>query len=70
MCGNRSFAFNSDQNNCILVACDNMYTMESKDEFVFVDFFFHPIPLSFTINIICNLSKATKGILVVIVTCD
>jgi hypothetical protein len=27
-----------------IVACDNMYTMESKDELVFVDFFVHPIP--------------------------
>jgi hypothetical protein len=31
--------FNCDQNSCIIVACDNMYTMKSKDEFVFVDFF-------------------------------
>jgi hypothetical protein len=36
---------NSDQNSCILVTCDNTYTMESKDELVFVDFFVHPIPL-------------------------
>jgi hypothetical protein len=43
-CGNTSFAFNCDQNNCILIPCDNMYIMESKDEFVFVEFFFHPIP--------------------------
>ncbi len=41
--------FNCDQNNCIVVACDNMYTMESKDELVFVDFVFHPIPL-----VVCN----------------
>ncbi len=32
------------KNSHILVACDNMYTMESKDELIFVDFF-HPIPL-------------------------
>ncbi len=32
-------------NNRIIVAFDNTYTMESKDEFVFIDFFFHPIPL-------------------------
>jgi hypothetical protein len=43
--GNTSFAFNSDQNNHILIRCDNMYTMESKDELLFVDFFFHLIPL-------------------------
>jgi hypothetical protein len=48
-CGNTSFAFNCDQNSCILVACDNVYTMESMDEFVFVDFSFHPIPF-----VICN----------------
>jgi hypothetical protein len=70
MCGSTSFAFNNDQNNSILVACDNMYTMESKDELVIVDFFFHPIPLSFVTNIVCNLSKVTKGILVAIVICD
>jgi hypothetical protein len=45
-----------------------MYIMESKDEFVFVDFFVHPIPLSFATNI--TLSKATKGILVTNVACD
>jgi hypothetical protein len=44
--------------------------MESKDELVFVDFFVHPIPLSFTINITCDLSKVTKGILVANVVCD
>jgi hypothetical protein len=43
--GNTSFAPNSDENSCILVTCDNTYTMESKDELVFVDFFVHPIPL-------------------------
>jgi hypothetical protein len=37
--------------------------MESKDEFVFVYFFFHPIPLLFITNIACDLSKATKRIL-------
>ncbi len=41
--------FNCDQNSFIVVACDNMYTIESKDELVFVDFFFHPIPF-----VICN----------------
>jgi hypothetical protein len=70
MCDNTSFVFNSDQNSYILVACDNMYTMESKDEFLFVDFFFHQHPLSFATNIVCDLSKATKGILVTIITCD
>jgi hypothetical protein len=58
------------KNNRISVACDNMYTMESKDEFVFVNFFVHPIPLSFVINVICNLFKANKGILVTNVICD
>jgi hypothetical protein len=43
-CDNTSIAFDYDQNNCILVTCDNTYTMESKDEFVFVDVFFHSIP--------------------------
>jgi len=41
-----------------------MYTMESKDELVFVDLFIHLIPLLFVTNITCDLSKATKGILV------
>ncbi len=40
---------NCDQNSYIVVACDNTYTMELKDELVFVDFFFHPIPL-----VVCN----------------
>jgi hypothetical protein len=58
-----------DQNSYIIVACDNMYTMESKDELVFVDFFFQ-YPLSFTTNVTCNLSKATNEILVTNVVCD
>ncbi len=37
--------FNCDQSNYFIVACDNTYTMESKDELVFVDFFFPPIHL-------------------------
>ncbi len=49
--GNTSFALNYDQNSCILVTCDNTYIMESKDEFVFVDFFFIQYLLSFTINL-------------------
>jgi hypothetical protein len=61
---------NNDQNSCILVACDNTYTMESKDEVVFVDFIVHPIPLLFVTNITCDLSKATKGILVANVGCN
>ncbi len=69
-CGNTSFALNSDQNSCILITCDNTYTMESKDEFAFVDIFVHPIPLSFGINITCNLLKVIKGILVANVACD
>jgi hypothetical protein len=44
ICGNISFAFNSDQNNHILIACETINIMESKDELVFVDFFLHPIP--------------------------
>ncbi len=32
-----------------IVARDNMYTMESKDELVFVGFFIHPIPF-----VVCN----------------
>jgi hypothetical protein len=65
-----SFVFNSDQNGHILVACDNTYTMESKDELVFVDFFVPPIPLSFATNITCDLSKVIKGILVTNVAYD
>jgi len=38
--------------------------MESKDEPVFVDFFFHPIPLSVATDVSCNLSKVTNEILV------
>jgi hypothetical protein len=60
--------FNCDQNNWIIVACDNMYTMESKDELVFVDFFFHP--LSFATNVSCDLSKATNETLLANVICD
>jgi len=41
---NTSFAFNNDQNSRILIACDNMYTTKSKGEFIFDDFFIHPIP--------------------------
>ncbi len=52
------------------VACDNMYTMELKDELVFVDFFIHPIPLSFVTNITYDLLKVTEGILVANVVCD
>jgi hypothetical protein len=44
--------------------------MESKDEFVFVEFFFHPIPLLFVTNVSCDLLKATNEILVANVTCD
>jgi hypothetical protein len=68
--GNTSFAPNNDQNSCILIACDNTYTMESKDELVFVDFLFIQYPLSFVINITCDLSKATKGIIVTNVICN
>jgi hypothetical protein len=68
--GNTSFAPNSDQNSCILVACDNTHVMESKDEVVFVNFFIHPIPLLFATNITCDLSKVIKGILVANVACN
>jgi hypothetical protein len=47
-----------------------MYRMESKDELVFVDFFIHPIPLSFVTNITCDLFKVIKGILVTNVVCN
>jgi hypothetical protein len=47
-----------------------MYTMESKDELVFIDFFVHLIPLSFATNITWDLSKVTKGILVAYVVYD
>ncbi len=47
-----------------------MYTMESKDELVFVNFFVHPILLSFVINITCDLSKVTKRIIIANVVCD
>jgi hypothetical protein len=53
-----------------IVTGDNTCTMESKDELVFVDFFVHPIPLLFVINIQCNLSKVTNGIFVTNVACD
>jgi hypothetical protein len=65
-----SFALNSDQNSRILVACDNTYTMESKDELTFVDFFVYPIALSFATNITCDLSNVIKGFLVTNVVCD
>jgi hypothetical protein len=61
---------NSDQNSYILVACHNTYTMESKDEVTFVDFFIHLIPLLFVTNITCDLSKEIKGILVANVACN
>jgi hypothetical protein len=28
---------NCDQNSCIVIACDNTYIMESKDELVFAN---------------------------------
>ncbi len=60
--GNLSFSLNYDKKNRILVVCDNMYTMESKDELVFVDFFsFIQYLLLFMINIACNLFKTMKG---------
>jgi hypothetical protein len=44
--------------------------MEPKDELVFVDFFIHSILLLFATNITCDLSKATKEILVANVAFD
>jgi hypothetical protein len=70
MYGSTSFAFNCDQNNCILITCDYTCSMESKDELCICWFFFHPIPLSFMTNVPCNLSKVIKGILVTNVACD
>jgi len=53
-----------------IVAHDNMYIMESKDELVFVIFFIIQYPLSFVTNIACNLFKTINEILVVNVICD
>jgi hypothetical protein len=50
-CGNTSFALNCDQNSCILIACDNTYTMESKDEMYLLIFSFIQYPLSFATNL-------------------
>jgi hypothetical protein len=61
---------NSNQNSCIIIKCDNMCTMKSKDELIFVNIFFHPIPLVIATNVSCGLSKAIIEILVVNVTCD
>ncbi len=47
MCDSTSFAFNIDQICHILITCDNTYIMKSKDELVFVDFFFHLISLCY-----------------------
>ncbi len=55
---------NCDQNNCIIVACDNTYTMESKDELVFVTFSFIHYLLSFTTNVSCYLLRRFNEILV------
>jgi hypothetical protein len=44
--------------------------MESKDELVFINFFVHPILLSFATNITCDLSKAIKGILIATIAYD
>ncbi len=59
-----NICLNCDQKGCIVIACDNMYIMESKDEFVFVDFLFIQYLLLFAINVSCDLSKATNEILV------
>ncbi len=47
--------FQCDQNSYILVACDNMYTMESKDEMYLLTFSFIQYSLSF----VTSLSHAT-----------
>jgi len=47
---------NCDQNNCILVTCDNTYTMESKDEMYLLTFSFVQYLLSLAINFTCDLS--------------
>jgi hypothetical protein len=49
--GSTSFALNCDQNSCILVTCDNTYTMESKDEMYLLIFFFIQYLLSFATNL-------------------
>ncbi len=56
---------NCDQNSCIVVTCDNTYTMESKDELVFVDLFFHPIPLVICNNVSCDFPNVINEILIV-----
>ncbi len=52
-CGNTSFALNCNKNSCILVACDNTCTMESKDEMYLLTFSFIQYPLSFVSHAIC-----------------
>jgi len=42
---------NCDQNSCILVACDNTYTMESKDEMYLLTFSFIQYPLWFATSL-------------------
>ncbi len=54
---------NYEQNSCIVVRCDNMFIMESRDELVFVDLFLSS-NTSFVINVSCDLPKATTNILV------
>jgi len=55
-------------NSHILITCDNIYTLELKDELVLANLFFIQYPLSFAINITCDLSKVIKGILATNVT--
>ncbi len=59
---------NSDQNSCILAACNNMYKWSQRMKLYLLIFLFIQYPLSFVTNITCNLSEAIKGILVVNVT--
>jgi hypothetical protein len=53
--GSTSFALNCVENSCILIACDNTYTMESKDKMYLLTFSFIQYPLPFA----TNLSHAT-----------
>jgi hypothetical protein len=53
-----------------IVTCGNTYTMESKDEFILVNFFFIQYLLLFVTNVTCDLSKANKGILIANVACE
>ena len=67
-----SLALNCDKNSCILVACDNTYTMKSKDEMYLLTFFsyntFCHLRLIYHMRLVlgnyrdfsCKMSLATK----------